>query len=71
MVFGVLLAVIFLGKMFYDFILDNFKQRKEHYTIVDLLMLVGFIAIIAVLIGGAILMLGLYVTSQMQEAATQ
>ena len=67
MMLGVLFTVIYLGKMFYDLLLDNFKQRKERYTIVDLLMLVGFITIVAVLIGGAILVVGMYVTTQFQE----
>ena len=69
LVFGVMMAVIFVGKMFYDFILDNFKARRERYTIVDLLLLVGFIAIVAVLIGGTIVLVGLYLVTQMQEAA--
>jgi hypothetical protein len=71
MVFGVMFAVLFLGKMLYDALVDNFKQRKEHYTVIDFLVLVGFIAAIAVLIAGAILGIGLYVTSQFQESGAQ
>ncbi len=69
MVLGVLLAVLFLGKMFYDFIIDNFKQRKERYTVVDFLILVGFIAGIAVLVGGGMLVFGLYLSGQIRESA--
>ena len=50
---------------------DNFKQKKERYSFLDLLMLVGFIAIIALLIGGAILVVGFYVMTQMQEGTAQ
>ncbi len=71
MVLGVLLAVLFIGKMLYDALVDSFKQRKERYTVVDLLALVGFIAAIAVLIGVAVLGVGLYVISQLQESAGQ
>lgn len=71
MVAGVSLVVIFIGKLFYDFILDNFKKRKEKYTIVDLLILVGFIAGIAVIIGGGMLVLGLYFMGQLQETGAQ
>lgn len=68
MVLGVLLTVLFLGKMFYDFIIDNFKQRKERYTFTDFLLLAGFIAGIAVLIGGGILVIGLYISGQIRES---
>jgi len=68
MVFGVMLAVIFLGKMFYDFVLDNFKQKKEHYTITDLLMLVGFVALVAIIVGGVILIIGVFLATQIREA---
>jgi uncharacterized membrane protein YcjF (UPF0283 family) len=68
MMLGIMLVVIYVGKMFYDFILDHFKQKKERYTVTDLLMLVVFIAIIAIIIGGTILLVGMLVMKQMQEA---
>ncbi|MBN1465209.1 hypothetical protein JXA02_05565 [candidate division KSB1 bacterium] len=68
-VLGVLLAVIYFGKLFYDIVLDNFKQKKERYSVVDLLMLVAFIAVVALLIGGAVLLIGLYVMKQVQEGS--
>ncbi|MBN1480430.1 hypothetical protein EH223_20445 [candidate division KSB1 bacterium] len=70
-VLGVMLIVIYVGKMFYDFILGNFKRQKERYTVADLLLLVGAIAIIAIIIGGTILLVGFYVVTQLQEATSQ
>ncbi|MBN1560713.1 hypothetical protein JW998_10715 [candidate division KSB1 bacterium] len=70
-VLGVMLVVIYVGKMFYDFVLDHFKQKKERYTVVDLLMLVAFIAVVALLIGGAMLAIGLYVMKQLQEGSAE
>lgn len=71
MVLGIMLIVIYVGKMFYDFVLDNFKARKERYTIVDLLLLVGFIAFVALIIGGTILLVGFYIVRQLQETTSQ
>lgn len=67
MMAGVMLIVIYLGKTFYDIIINNFKQRKESYTVLDLLRLAGAIAIIAVIIGGAVVLIGFYVMTQYQQ----
>jgi hypothetical protein len=64
---GIALAVIYIGKLFYDVLLDNFRQRKEQYTFKDLLTLIGFIVLIAILIGGAVLIIGFFVMTQLQE----
>mgnify|MGYP006281297465 FL=1 len=64
---GIVLAVIYIGKLFYDILLDNFRQRKEQYTLKDLLTLVGFIVLVAILIGGAIVIIGFFIMTQLQE----
>ena len=68
MVLGILLLVIFIGKMFYDVIIDNYKQRKEHYTLLDLLLLVGAVTLIAIIIGGTLFLIGFYLIQQLGEA---
>ena len=68
MMLGILLLVVFIGKMFYDFIIDNYKQRKESYRFWDLLILVGAITLIAVIIGGVLLFVGIYLVQQFSEA---
>ncbi len=64
MVVGVMLLVLNMGKIFYDVFLDNFKQKKEQYALSDLLMLIFGVTIIAVIIGGVIVLVGLYVAQQ-------
>jgi len=64
MVLGVMLLVINIGKIFYDVFLDNFKQKKEQYALRDLFMLILGVTIMAVIIGGAVMLIGLYVAQQ-------
>jgi len=64
MVLGVMLLVINVGKIFYDVFLDNFKQKKEQYALGDLFMLILGVTLVAVLVGGAVLLIGLYVAQQ-------
>ena len=59
MVLGILLLVIFIGKMFYDIIIDNYKRRKEQYTVLDLLLLVGAVSLF---------LIGFYLIQQLGEA---
>lgn len=64
MVMGVMLLVINVGKIFYDIFLDNFKKKREQYAVRDLVMLILGVTIMAVLVGGAVLLIGLYVAQQ-------
>jgi predicted histidine transporter YuiF (NhaC family) len=64
MVFGVMLLVINFGKIFYDIFLDSFKAKKEQYAWTDLIMLILGVTVMAVIIGGAVLIIGLYVAQQ-------
>ena len=64
---GIALAVIYVGKLFYDVILDNFRQRKEQYKLTDLLLLIGFIVLVAIIIGGTIFIIAFYIMTQLRE----
>ncbi len=64
MVLGVMLLVINFGKIFYDIFLDSFKAKKKQYAWTDLFMLILGVTAMAVIIGGAVLLIGLYVMQQ-------
>ena len=64
MVIGIMLLVISLGKIFYDIFLDNYNQKKEQYELRDLLLFIFGVTIVAVIIGGVIMLIGLYVAQQ-------
>ena len=71
MVAGVMLLVINLGKIFYDIFLDNFKQKRERYSLIDLLMLILGVAAVAALIGGVVLLTALYISTRLQDASAE
>lgn len=71
MVCGVLLIVVYLGKMFYDVIINALQRQKERYTLGDFLGLVVTITLIAVIVGGVLVLLALYLINQMQSGESQ
>jgi hypothetical protein len=64
---GILLFVLFGGKVFYDTVLDSYKKRPERKPIVDLIVMVGSITVIALIVGITIVFIGYFIFNGMQE----
>lgn len=71
MMLGVLLLVIFIGKLLYDYVLDTFNQYREKSPLGHLISMIVSISIIAVIIAGLIMLFGYYAISQYQQATPQ
>lgn len=54
---GILLFIIFSGKLFYDVIISEFVRQKRNTVTQDLLMLVGMIAFVLIFIGMVVFMI--------------
>lgn len=67
-ILGILLFVIFGGKVFYDTVLDSFKKRPERKPIVDLVVMVASIAVIALIVGISIVFIGYFIFTGMQDS---
>ena len=71
MMLGVLLLVIFVGKLFYDYVLDTLKKNRERSPLSHLISMVVSISIIAVIIAGLLMLFGYYALSQYQQVTPQ
>jgi hypothetical protein len=71
MMLGVLLLVIFIGKLFYDYTLAHYEKKSQRPQWVNLLSLVASITMIAVIIGGLLLLFAFYAVSQLQQTPPQ
>lgn len=65
---GIMLFIIFSGKMFYDAIIDNFKRQQERSTAADLAGIVIMVLIMTVMTALVIASIGLMVWLYMQQA---
>ncbi len=68
---GILLFILFAGKLFYDNILDSLLKRKENQTSRDIIAMFGMAAAIALVIGVVVLFIGLFVFSSIQNAGVE
>ncbi len=66
-VFGVLLFVIFAGKMFYDIVLKDYIDHSEKSNLSAVLALVAMVSFVALLIGAILVFFGVFVFSKMNE----
>jgi len=64
---GILLFIIFIGKYFYDSILDRFKHTGEQKGFTDVLIMVGVVAVIALLVGLTILFIAMFVIAMAEQ----
>jgi hypothetical protein len=64
---GILLFVIFSGKMLYDRVLTPWRSQVERSNLKDVASLFGIIVIVALLIGIVILFVGLMIFNMMKE----
>ena len=66
---GILLFIIFTGKMLYDIILDPWMKTSEKSAAVDLLRMLGVVLVIALVVGIVIFFIGLLAYSYFQDGA--
>lgn len=71
MMLGVLLLVIFIGKLFYDYTLAHYEKKQQRPQWINLLSLVASITLIAIIIGGLLLLFAFYAVSQLQQTPPQ
>ncbi len=67
--FGILLFVIFTGKLLYDSIFDAYKQNSERNNVRDLLRMVGIVSIIALAVGAVVFSIGFFVFSYLTSVS--
>ncbi|MBN2357132.1 hypothetical protein JXO59_13525 [candidate division KSB1 bacterium] len=70
-VFGILLFVLFSGKLFYDSILRKWRQQKQRSMAADLLSTLAMVVALSMVIGLVVLSIGMLVFSMMQDATKQ
>jgi len=70
-VFGILLFVIFSGKMLYDRVLAPSRSQAERSNLKDVASLFAMIVIVALLIGVVILFVGLMIVNMAKEGFDQ
>ena len=67
---GILLFVIFTGKLLYDTIIEKYlRVRREQSAARDLITTLGIIVVIALVIGVVVLLIGMSLFTMMQKAA--
>lgn len=69
-VLGILLFILFAGKMFYDTILSSLLKDTERKKYSELIAMIGMATVIALIIGVVVVFIGLYVFSSIQNATT-
>ncbi len=67
MMAGVLLLVLAVGRLFYDYVLDIYQKQKRRSPLSALAAMVISITLIALLVGGLLLMFAIYAVSQLQQ----
>jgi hypothetical protein len=65
---GIMLFVVFSGKMFYDIMLKKRNRDNERSNAADLLAMIGMVVVISTIVGLFIVMIGFLVVSGMQQA---
>jgi len=60
-VLGILLFVLFAGKLFYDTIIDSWRNNPERKPAKDLLSMVAIVTVISLVVGIVIIFVGLLV----------
>ncbi len=71
MMAGILLFVLFIGKLFYDVFFDSYRHRENKNKYVELLVTVGAVTFIAILVGAIALFIGLYAYEMMKNVTAE
>ena len=64
---GILLFVLFAGKMFYDMIIESYLKRERQNKYLDLLITVGSVTFMAIIVAAVILVTGLMIYNMAKE----
>jgi Na+/proline symporter len=64
---GILLFIIFSGKILYDTIIDRVKEQRESKRVSELLTLLGIVILMALVVGIFLVLIGLTVYAVMQQ----
>ena len=67
---GILLFIIFSGKILYDTIIDRVKEQRESRGVSELLTLLGIVILVALVVGIFLVLIGLTVFAVMQQQST-
>jgi hypothetical protein len=65
---GILLFVVFSGKMLYDMMVNKRNHHYERSNAADLLATLGMVIVVAVIVGLFVVILGFALLGQMQQA---
>jgi hypothetical protein len=65
---GIMLFIVFSGKMLYDIMLKKRNRDNERSNTADLLAMIGTVVVISAIVGLFIVMIGFLVVSGMQQA---
>ncbi len=68
---GILLFIVYIGKMFYDIIIDSYHKREHPNKYIDFLIMVGSVTFIALIIAAAIVITGLVIFEMASDAAQE
>jgi hypothetical protein len=68
---GIMLFVIFSGKMFYDALLDSYKRKVEGSMGREVIAMLGMVIVMALVIGLVVASVGLLVYLYLQPPAPQ
>jgi len=60
---GVLLFIIFAGKLLYDTLIDAFWRKSRHHPIKDLFIMIAIISAIAFIVGSFVVFVGYFLIS--------
>ncbi|HOT98140.1 MAG TPA: hypothetical protein PLG50_02405 [bacterium] len=69
-VLGILLFILFSGKMFYDAILDQYKRRKATSAGGEIIAMIGMVVVMAIVVGLVVVSIGLTVFYYLQQGDT-
>ncbi len=67
---GILLFIIFSGKILYDTIIDRVKEQRDSKGVSELLTLLGIVILMALVVGIFLVLIGLTVFAVMQQQST-
>ena len=68
-VIGILLFILFAGKLFYDIILERKKNQKPVSAARELLNMVAIVSVLALAIAGIVAILGMVIYTMLQQSA--
>jgi len=68
---GIMLFIVFSGKMLYDIMISGHQRHSERSHAADLLATVGMVVVVSLIVGLFVVLIGYLVITLMQQATTQ